>query len=240
MHGLLFTDEKLEFSEPDENQFRTWKYWKYGHIYVGDYVNNRTINYISKYITKIDTDHKGFVGQILASPGIGSDFLKRIKGLNTYEYIRKNTADYYRLQNGSKIKLPTYYKNKLYTEEQREEMWRDFMDLEKLSILGCEHSTRTTDKNTIENIIDNARERNKALEYGDNSGEWKKKEYNVTRRMMQQVERNKRIEEMKRQLILNYSTRPGKVTLNETFEMKKAGLKGKEIEAICIARGRNF
>ena len=242
MHGLLFTDERLEFSEPDENQFRTWKYWKYGHIYVGDYVNDRTINYISKYITKIDTDHKGFIGQILASPGIGKAFIERLEEQKStrYDYTPKNAADYYRLQNGSKIKLPTYYKNKLYTEEQREEMWRDFMDLEKLSILGSEHSTRTTDKDIIENIIDNARNRNKALEYGDNSGEWKKKEYNVTRRMMQQVERNKRIEEMKKQLILNYTSKPSRVTLEETFEMKKAGLKGKEIEAICIARGRNF
>lgn len=77
MHGLLFNDEPIEFGEMDDNMLRKWKYWKYGHIYVGEYVNTRTINYISKYITKIDNDHKGFIGQILASPGIGKQFIEK-------------------------------------------------------------------------------------------------------------------------------------------------------------------
>lgn len=242
LHGLLFTDEVLTFGEVDENNLRTWKYWKYGHIYVGEYVNERTINYISKYITKIDTDHKGFVGQILASPGIGKQFLDRLKNVhnNMYDYVPRKAADFYRLENGCKVKLPKYYKNKLYTEDQREEIWRNFMDKEQLTILGSTNSTRTTDKAIIESILENAREKNQALEYGDNTGEWRKKDYNVTRRMLQQVERNKRIEEMRKKLIINYTTRPGKVNQEEIFEMKKSGLKGKEIEVIVNARGRNF
>lgn len=242
LHGLLFTDEVLEFGEMDDNKLRTWKYWKYGSIYVGDYVNERTINYISKYITKIDTDHKGFVGQVLASPGIGKNFIDRLNKIhsNEYRYVPRHAIDFYRLPNGIKVKLPSYYKNKLYNEEQREEIWRDFMDKEQISILGTEHSTRILDKAIIEDVRDNARELNKKLEYGDNTGEWRKKEYNVTKRMLQQVERNKRIEEMKEQLIINYITRPGKVTLEETFEMKKSGLKGKEIDTIINSRGRNF
>lgn len=240
MHGILFTDEVLEFGEVDNNNLRTWKYWKYGHIYVGEYVNQRTINYISKYITKIDTDHKGFVGQILASPGIGKNFLERIKGTTEYKYLRRQATDFYRLANGCKVKLPTYYKNHIYTEEQREEIWRDFMDKEKLSILSTSYSTKLLDKNTLDNIKDNAKEISKTTGYGDDSGEWKKKDYNVTRRMLQQVERQKRIDEMRSTLILNYTTRVGKVTQEEVFEMRKSGLKGEEIEMITLARGRNF
>lgn len=240
LHGLLFTETELEMGPINDNNLRTWKYWKYGHIYVGDYVNEQTINYISKYITKIDTDHKGFIGQILASPGIGKAFIERLEDFKStrYDYVPKNASDYYRLQNGCKIKLPRYYKNKLYNEEQREEMWRDFLDLEKVSILGNDHSERTC--KTIDKIRENAQTYNMSMGYGDNSGEWRKKPYNVTRRMLQQVERTKRMEEMYNTLLSNYSLRPGPVTLEETFEMKKAGLKGKDIQKITEKRGRNF
>ena len=200
LHGLLFSDEQLEFSEMDDNKLRTWNYWKYGHIYVGDYVNQQTINYISKYITKIDTDHKGFVGQILASPGIGKSFIDHLQEINSkeYEYRPKHATDFYRLENGCKVKLPKYYKNKLYNEEQREEIWRGFMDQHKIAILGIEHDIREGMSN-LTRIKDNARDKNKNMEYGDNSGEWRKKDYNITQRMLQQVERDKQrnyLEEM--------------------------------------------
>lgn len=240
MHGLLFTDEMLEFGEVDSNNLRTWKYWKYGHIYVGEYVNQQTINYISKYITKIDSDHKGFVGQILASPGIGKTFLERIKGKTEYKYLKGHATDFYRLENGCKVKLPTYYKNHIYTEEQREEIWRDFMDKEKQSILGAAYSTRLLDKDIIDNIKDSAKEINKTTGYGDNSGEWRKKDYNITRRMLQQVERQKRIDEMRNALVLKHLTRKNKVTLDEVFEMRKDGLKNKEVDIITAIRGRKF
>jgi len=202
LHGLIFSDKPLEFGKMDNNNFRTWKYWKYGNIYVGEYVNNRTINYISKYITKIDTDHKGFVGQILASPGIGKSFITKYQERNgqEYKYEKKKIADYYRLENGCKVKLPKYYKNKLYNEEQREEIWRDFMDRNVMSVLGIEHKLTTTPGRTIMTIEKNAKERNKELGYGDQSKEWRKKDFNITRRMVQQIERNKRIEEMKKAL----------------------------------------
>lgn len=218
LHGLLFSDEVLEFGDLDSNNLRSWNYWKYGQIYVGDYVNQQTINYISKYITKIDTDHKGFVGQILASPGIGRSFIDRIDqfGLrNRYEYRPKQATDYYRLPTGVKVKLPKYYKNKLYNEDNREMIWRDFMDKETISIMGAAHSTRTVAPGIIHNIQDKAREDNKAFGYGDDSGEWRKKNYNITRRMLQQVERNKRIDEMRSKLmskIENGDDIDGKIT----------------------------
>ena len=45
---------------------------------------------------------------------------------------------------------------------------------------------------------------------------------------------------MKRKMIDNYIKRSGAVTLQETFEFKKAGLTTKEIENIVTLRGRNF
>lgn len=191
LHGLLFNENELDFGPVDDNKLRTWHYWKYGTVYVGDYVNERTINYISKYITKIDTDHKGFIGQILASPGIGREFIERLKEYRStrYNYVPKNAADYYRLTNGSKVKLPKYYKNKLYTEEQREEIWRNFMDRQVISITGTEHDLKKITNRSLETITNNARETNRFMGYGSDNKEWRKKPYNITKNMILQVER---------------------------------------------------
>ena len=65
LHGVIFSD--------DEDAII--KNWKYGYIYFGTYVNEQTINYIVKYVSKIDNDHKGYIPKILTSAGIGKNFL---------------------------------------------------------------------------------------------------------------------------------------------------------------------
>ena len=114
------------------------------------------------------------------------------------------------------------------------------MDKEQVSILGAAHSTRTTDKTIIQNIRDNARELNKQLEYGDDSGEWKKKNYNITKQMLQQIERNKRIEEMQGTLFLNHLKRQGEVDLEELTQMKREKLTTKQINAVINVRGEKI
>ena len=111
IHGILFeTISKEDLTV----------YWKYGMVYTGYQCNLKTINYVVKYITKIDKDHKGFKGEILCSPGIGKNYI----GTTTEnKYKGTLTKEYYRLQNGMKISLPIYYRNKIYTEEQREKLW---------------------------------------------------------------------------------------------------------------------
>lgn len=44
--------------------------WRYGITWCG-YVNVKTINYILKYITKLDNEHPDFFSSIFCSPGIG-------------------------------------------------------------------------------------------------------------------------------------------------------------------------
>ena len=66
LHGILFTKETKETIE---------SIWKYGNIWVGTFVNTKTINYIIKYITKIDEQHKGFKSIILSSAGIGKEYI---------------------------------------------------------------------------------------------------------------------------------------------------------------------
>lgn len=181
-HGIIFSNEPLEFTKSKEENFYHWKYWKYGLVYVGTYCNHQTINYIVKYMLKIDDDHKGYVGQVFCSPGIGKAYIEKPNTQITHKYRPRHTNDFYRLQNGTKVKLPTYYKNKLLNEEERERMWREFMDMDKVTVMGNDHST--TDNRTLGNIVAKAQEINRFLEYGDDSKEWRKRTYNITQRMI--------------------------------------------------------
>ena len=206
MHGLFFSNNPLEFIKkeevPGKGFMGEWKYWKYGLIFVGNYVNQRTINYISKYITKIDTDHKGFVGNILASPGIGRSFIDR-QISDVHKYRPKHTIDYYELPNGCKVKLPKYYKNKFLNEDERELVWREFMDTEKESIMGNTY-LKGSDQRELINITEKAKEVNTFLDYGNDSKEWRKKPYNLTRRMLQAQHREEARKKMEEALKRNY------------------------------------
>lgn len=187
MHGLLFSNNPLEFIKIDnENNFFKWKYWKYGNIYVGDYVNARTVNYIVKYCNKIDNDHKGFEGQILCSPGIGKTWLET-ETAKSYNYRPNESKDYYRINTGNKIKLPTYYKNKRYNEDERELIWREKMDLPSEFIAGHKFYNLITPGSVIENVVRNAQIENIKNGYGDDSNEFRKKEWNITRRMLERT-----------------------------------------------------
>lgn len=177
MHGLIFSDVPLEFKTievvQDKGQMAEWKYWKYGHVFVGNYVNQQTVNYMAKYITKIDNDHKGFIGNILASPGIGRGFIDRMINPGQYKYRPRQTKDYYSLPNGAKVKLPKYYKNKFLNEEERELVWREFMDTGKDTISGTTY-LKDTPVQILNNVTEKAKEINKFLDYGDDTKEWRK------------------------------------------------------------------
>lgn len=199
MHGLLLSDEPLVFEGTKEDHMFKWKYWKYGHVYVGDYVNAKTVNYIVKYITKIDTENKGFVGQVLCSPGIGKSWLEKASEMKLYKATNGKILDTYVTANGAKIKLPKYYKNKLYNEKEREENWRSFLDLQQETIMGNTYSTKTTSEETLKNITNKAKEVNDFLEYGDNSKEWQKKPYNVTQQMLRKKAKEETLKVLERE-----------------------------------------
>lgn len=191
LHGLIFTNEELEFEIVDKDlKFYKWKYWKYGNIFVGDYCNSRTINYIVKYMHKIDEDHPGFEGQVLCSPGIGRNFTET-ELAKTYKYKPGNSKDYYILQNGAKTKLPTYYKNKFYNEDEREKIWRESMDKNEFICMGNKYNTTIVTNEQLGQVIKKQQEVSTALGYGDDSDKYKRKEYNITRRMLARAEAQK-------------------------------------------------
>lgn len=134
LHGIIFTDkDKTEDIK---------HLWKYGITYVGEYVNEKTINYITKYITKYDKKHKGYKPKILCSKGIGSGYINRGKTYNRYK--GENTRETYKTKQGYDLNLPIYYRNHIFTEEEREKLWINKLDKGERYILNTKYETKTT------------------------------------------------------------------------------------------------
>lgn len=178
LHGLLFPKEEMTKEEIE-------KIWNYGWVFVGEYVNGKTINYITKYVTKLDTDHKHYVPIILCSSGIGSSYFKSARNTHAHAFNNTRTRGFYKLPDGTILNLPIYYRNHFYTEEQREELWKQKIDKHTIYVLGTPYDISTDEgRHIYEEVLKSAQEYNRLCGYGDDSKEWKKHNYNVTLRML--------------------------------------------------------
>ena len=165
LHGIVWTDKEQEKIE---------KIWANGWVRIGKYVNLQTINYIIKYITKIDNDHTEFKGKILASPGIGSEYIQYGKIYNAYK--GEETKEYYRTKEGYKLALPMYYRQKIYSDEEREKLWIQKLDKNKRYILGTKYDFETKqDKKTWLNALETAQKKN--IRNGYKGQKWKGDKY---------------------------------------------------------------
>ena len=72
-------------------------------------------------MTKRDEDNPEYTGKVLCSPGLGAGYIKRIG--KRHEWNEEDTKEDYYTRQGTHIALPKYYKYKLFTEEQREQLW---------------------------------------------------------------------------------------------------------------------
>lgn len=118
VHGLFYAENR------HTRQSLAWllkNNWIAGYCYNGKYVNERTVNYISKYLTKLDEDNRDFVGKVLCSKGLGASYVERNK--KRFEWKGEETKTYYHAKNGANIAMPRYYKIKAFTEDQRELLW---------------------------------------------------------------------------------------------------------------------
>ena len=120
LHGIVWQKENENVKEQVE------KHWKYGNIFIGQWVNEQTINYITKYITKLDNQHKGYKQRIFCSKGIGKEYIERNGYIHLYN--GEDTITTYRDKQGYKKKMPRYYVQKLWTEEEREKLWQIQLD----------------------------------------------------------------------------------------------------------------
>lgn len=190
MHGIVWTTANLNEVE---------KYWKYGHIWKGkrnkqggleNYVNDKTISYTTKYVSKMDKVHREYKSKILTSPGIGAGYTTR-PDFNANKYNGKQTKEYYTTRTGHKIALPTYFRNKRYSEEEREQLWLNTLDKQERWVLGQRINISQGD-NKYYQALKEAQQKNKRLGYGNDEKNWERKNYENQLRQMKINERLKK------------------------------------------------
>lgn len=178
LHGIIWTEHSYELLR---------QYWGYGYVWpkketnIKTYVNERTVNYITKYITKLDNDHKYYKAKILTSPGIGHNYTANPDSKkNIFKKIDTNTT--YRTNTGHNIALPIYWRNKLYTEEERELLWIQKLDKNERWVCGEKIDLNKRPYSDYENLIKFHRKRNKQLGYGDDEKNWDEELYEREKR----------------------------------------------------------
>lgn len=184
LHGIIWTDEIEDIS----------KIWQYGFITIGQqrwnngiklsdgesYVNEKTINYITKYVTKRDEKHKEYESKILTSPGIGRDYIDSGRAKRNI-YNEENTKEEYRTRQGIKLNLPIYYRNHIYTDEEKEKLWIEKLNKEERWVDGRPSDISKNEEHYYK-LLEEARRKNKELGYGDNKINWERKKYENERR----------------------------------------------------------
>jgi hypothetical protein len=178
LHGIIFTDK------PDEIK----KIWKYGFVYLGKWVNEQTINYISKYVTKIDKTHKEYTSKIFTSKGIGANYLTR-KDSERNDFRDTETNELYQTKKGQKIALPTYYRNKLWTDDERERLWTNRLDKEERWVLGNRIDlTHPEGEKHYHEALTEAKRLNRLWGYGNDEKNYNLKKYEENRKKLKQLQ----------------------------------------------------
>jgi len=180
IHGIVWTDEVEEIK----------KKWKYGHVWIGEYVNSKTVNYIVKYVNKVDKIHKEYQSKIYASKGIGKEYIER-KDAKRHKYKEGKTIETYKTKEGVILGLPVYYRNKLYTEEEREKLWIEKLDKGERWVCGVKIDVNASDEEYYE-VLKEKRMYNKRMGYGDDASNWEQKRYERQRRNLIKQERIKK------------------------------------------------
>lgn len=174
IHGIIFTNNPEDIK----------KHWHYGNTYIGEYVTEKTVNYIVKYISEPDEKHPNFEPKTLCSKGIGNNYFNRRDALIN-RYKGDKTRETYITRDGQKLNLPIYYRNNLYTEEERENLWIQKLNKEERWVLGEKISIK--DEKGEKNYylaLENAQRINKTLKYGTDEANWEKKAYETERRKL--------------------------------------------------------
>lgn len=184
LHGILWTERKPEELE---------KLWGYGYIWDSrkhnGYVNEKTVNYIIKYIHKQDQKHKYYKPIILTTPGIGSNYVKSFNSKRN-KFNNEKTITTYKNKQGYEIALPTYYRNKIYNEEEREKIWIYTLDKEVRYILG-EKIDVSSNENSYYKTLKYYRQMNDKLGYLNDRINWEKRRYENERRYINHIKRLK-------------------------------------------------
>lgn len=187
LHGIIWTDIPKTTIE---------QIWSYGHIWAGklntktgkiiNYVNESTVNYITKYINKIDAVHKNYKSKILTSPGIGARYTLQNNDSKRNTYRDTGTTnEAYRTRTGHEMSLPIYWRNKIYNETQRENLWLQKLDKQTRWIRGEKISIKNGEEKYLK-LLAWHQQQNTELGYGNNEKlNWQTEHYIKQQRNIQ-------------------------------------------------------
>nr|WAE43739.1 MAG: replication initiator protein [Microviridae sp.] len=179
IHGLVWTNQDFETIR---------KIWNYGFVYPrnyqvkDNYVNIVTINYIIKYVTKLDIKHKYYKPIILTSAGIGNN-----AKISEYE----KSEDKYKNKAGYEMQIPMYYRNKIYTETEREQLWLKKLDKEERYING--RKVNANDIELITKLLKQGQAESELKGYRGDKYNWQEKKYeNEQRELLRKIRYNQK------------------------------------------------
>ena len=136
-----------------------------------------------KYVTKFDEKHKNYKPIICCSNGIGNKYIATPSEI---------ANDKYRTEQGQWLTMPIYYRNKIYTENERENLWIKKLD-ENVRYIG-KNKVKGDETEKILQLLIQERELNKKDGYGGDEDTWQKKEYE---NQLRDIIRNKRLGNLK-------------------------------------------
>jgi len=125
-HGILF-------NTPDcgVNYEEYQKLWKYGFLWLG-YCNEKTVNYIVKYLTKDPSDDRK-PPRVISSKGIGENYLTRE---NVSLHKNSECLTPYLNISGFPVALPRYYYDKIFDDDDKLSLVRESMNKPKTWFVG--------------------------------------------------------------------------------------------------------
>lgn len=187
IHGIIWTNEDLKEVE------RKWQFgfmWK-GKLIKGrtreqdkwvNYVNEKTVSYIIKYVNKLDYENKSFKSVILTSPGIGGAYHKSFNAKSN-AYRAEQTRETYRTKTGHQISIPIYWRNKIYTDEQREKLWIQKLNKQERWVCGEKVKVHKSEEDYYK-LLEYYRAKNTQLGYGDGTLSWDREQYERKKRQI--------------------------------------------------------
>ena len=106
-----------------------------------------------------------------------------------HTYKPGETIETYRLRNGSKINLPIYYRNQLFTEEEREALFLDKIEKGIIYVMG--QKVHRDDEQYYLQLLNEGRKTEYRL-YGYNLQNWEQQKY--LSRLRRQKKRQEKVE----------------------------------------------
>ena len=98
----------------------------------------------------------------------------------------------YKTRKGWELGLPIYYRNKLYSDDEKEKLWLEKLDKEVRWVDGVKVDISKGNEEYYK-LLEVKRAKNKRLGYGDDTENWELKDYENQRRNLKKIERYEKV-----------------------------------------------